>query len=592
MKRKIYPVRRLLAALITATLTFGTVGAVPVFAAQTVYEQKTQESITRGVTYEHNSRMTTDGIQDIYVLTVDLTESTLELKEVESKTEYGLKETVQKMLTDNGAVAGVNCDFFGMAGSYSAGFGPVVRDGELISAGTSVNQEKDQYAAYVLDENGNSVFTYFKTNATFTNGTQTMELASINKVTSMVFPIYFDQQAASSTADLDARFENLVKFVIQNGVITYISQPGETVQVPNNGYLIVMSADYRNNAASQYQVGNAAALQVTSTIDFDQIDTAFGGGGQLLTKGQEAAATDIVAAGRQPRTAFGVSQDGTKAILMVVDGRGDSIGATHGEMAALMLEYGAYEAMHLDGGGSSTMAVKTVDDTAPQVQNTVSDGAERKVISSLGIFQTAPQGEITEIGMTVVNAHTQPGKTAEFTVYGLDEYQNRIYIAPEEVTFEVVGVEGTWNGYEFLPATTGAYSVVATYGEGFTAEYALRGRAFCMSIDTGKTDWSREFKIVFHGGESSLSYRPEDQLVIFTRKNWVTEKPESKECRINGFKNAEIWADRSSMEIFINSGKTVFTSRVWTEESAPKIEISGIPEEMQIEVHEIDKEIL
>ena len=119
MKRKIYPVRRLLAALITATLTFGTVGAVPVFAAQTVYEQKTQESITRGVTYEHNSRMTTDGIQDIYVLTVDLTESTLELKEVESKTEYGLKETVQKMLTDNGAVAGVNCDFFGMAGSYS-----------------------------------------------------------------------------------------------------------------------------------------------------------------------------------------------------------------------------------------------------------------------------------------------------------------------------------------------------------------------------------------------------------------------------------------------------------------------------------------
>lgn len=38
--------------------------------------------------------MTTDGIQDIYVLTIDLTESTLELKEVESKTEYGLKETV------------------------------------------------------------------------------------------------------------------------------------------------------------------------------------------------------------------------------------------------------------------------------------------------------------------------------------------------------------------------------------------------------------------------------------------------------------------------------------------------------------------
>ena len=109
-----------------------------------------------------------------------------------------------------------------------------------------------------------------------------------------------------------------------------------------------------------------------------------------------------------------------------------------------MKEYGAYEALHLDGGGSSTMVVQTVDDAAPQLQNTPSDGAQRKVIASVGVFQTAPKGEIKEIGITTVNQHTQPGKTAEFTVYGLDEYKNRIYIAPEDVTFEVVGVEGTW----------------------------------------------------------------------------------------------------------------------------------------------------
>ena len=155
--------------------------------------------------------------------------------------------------------------------------------------------------------------------------------------------------------------------------------------------------------------------------------------------------------------------------MMVVDGRGDSIGATHSEMAALMKEYGAYEALHLDGGGSSTMVVQTVDDAAPQLQNTPSDGAQRKVIASVGVFQTAPKGEIKEIGITTVNQHTQPGKTAEFTVYGLDEYKNRIYIAPEDVTFEVVGVEGTWDGYLFQPTTTGEYSVVATYGDGLTA---------------------------------------------------------------------------------------------------------------------------
>ena len=469
MKKRFYGIKRLLAAFVAATLTFTAAGVTTVFAAQTVYENKTQETITRGVTYEKNSRMTTDGIQDIYVLTIDLTESTLELKEVESKTEYGLKETVQKMLTDNGAIAGVNSDFFGMAGSYSAGFGPVVRDGELISAGTSINKDKNQYGTYVKDKNGDSIFTYFKTTAKFSNSAKTIDLASINKVTSMVFPIYFDRQAATSTADLDKRFDNLVKFVVQNNTITYISQKGETVNVPENGYLIVMSGDYYTNAASVFKVGDPVTLQVSSTIDFDQIDTAFGGGGLLLLNGQEVPATDIVAAGRQPRTAFGVSQDGTKAIMIVVDGRGDSIGATHSEMAALMKEYGAYEALHLDGGGSSTMVVKTIDDAAPQLQNTPSDGAQRKVIASVGVFQTAPKGEIKEIGISTVNEHTQPGKTTEFTVYGLDEYKNRIYIAPEDVKFDVVGVEGTWNGFEFLPSGTGAYSVVATYGDNMTA---------------------------------------------------------------------------------------------------------------------------
>lgn len=469
MKKRFYGIKRLLAAFVAATLTFTAAGVTTVFAAQTVYENKTQETITRGVTYEKNSRMTTDGIQDIYVLTIDLTESTLELKEVESKTEYGLKETVQKMLTDNGAIAGVNSDFFGMAGTYSAGFGPVVRDGELVSAGTSINQDKNQYGTYVKDKNGNSIFTYFKTTVKFSNSAKTIDLASINKVTSMVFPILFNREAATSTADLDKRFDNLVKFVVQNNTITYISRKGETVEVPENGYLIVMSGDYYTNAASVFKVGDPVTLQVSSTLDFDQIDTAFGGGGLLLLDGQEAPATDIVAAGRQPRTAFGVSQDGTKAIMMVVDGRGDSIGATHSEMAALMKEYGAYEALHLDGGGSSTMVVQTVDDAAPQLQNTPSDGAQRKVIASVGVFQTAPKGEIKEIGITTVNQHTQPGKTAEFTVYGLDEYKNRIYIAPEDVTFEVVGVEGTWDGYLFQPTTTGEYSVVATYGDGLTA---------------------------------------------------------------------------------------------------------------------------
>lgn len=462
MKYKLGGLKRLMGAILAAVLTVS-VPATWAFGATTYYNQKTEQTVTRGVEYEKSSRMTDAGIQNLYVLKVDLTESTLEFKEVESTTEYGLKETVKKLLADNGALAGVNSDFFGMTGAYSAPFGAVVNDGEVVSAGTSLNHDGDQYASFFMDENNNPFFDYFKMTATFANGAKAIELASINKVTSMVFPIYFDRQAAQSTADLDKRFDGLVKFVVEDDKITYISQPGETVAVPEDGYLIVMSKDYRTNAASTFQVDDEITLNINSSVDLDNMEFGFGGGGKLLINGTEAPATSIVASGRQPRTAFGLSEDGNTAIFMVVDGRGDSVGVTHSEMAAYMKEYGAYNAMHLDGGGSSTMAVKTVEDSQVAVKNTVSDGSERKVINAVGIFQNGEKGDIEEISIAPSMTRTLPNKTITFTVYGLDEYYNRIEIPSNEVTMEAIGVDGTWNGYDFIPSESGTFKVTASY---------------------------------------------------------------------------------------------------------------------------------
>ncbi|MDZ7374925.1 MAG: phosphodiester glycosidase family protein [candidate division KSB1 bacterium] len=62
---------------------------------------------------------------------------------------------------------------------------------------------------------------------------------------------------------------------------------------------------------------------------------------------------------RHPRTAVGVSQDGYRVFLVVVDGRqeGYSVGMTLGELAELTIRLGCYDALNLDGGGSSTMLV-------------------------------------------------------------------------------------------------------------------------------------------------------------------------------------------------------------------------------------------
>ncbi len=90
------------------------------------------------------------------------------------------------------------------------------------------------------------------------------------------------------------------------------------------------------------------------------------GGGPILVKGDSVHVSyneEIFwgsGVGRDdadPRTAVGYTNDG-KAILMVVDGRQSaSLGVSLPELAQIMIDLGATEAINLDGGGSSQMAI-------------------------------------------------------------------------------------------------------------------------------------------------------------------------------------------------------------------------------------------
>jgi hypothetical protein len=90
-----------------------------------------------------------------------------------------------------------------------------------------------------------------------------------------------------------------------------------------------------------------------------------------------------------PRTAIGLSPDNRTLILFTADGRGagGSYGLTGSEMADILInDYGAYNVLNLDGGGSTTIAMKDPATGTPRIMNTPSDGPPRPVGSSLAIF--------------------------------------------------------------------------------------------------------------------------------------------------------------------------------------------------------------
>ena len=77
-------------------------------------------------------------------------------------------------------------------------------------------------------------------------------------------------------------------------------------------------------------------------------------------------------------------------LLLVIDGRQSfSRGYTMVELANLMLELGAEDALNLDGGGSSTM-VGLRPDGLLSVLNSPSDGQQRLVPDGLQVSYTPP----------------------------------------------------------------------------------------------------------------------------------------------------------------------------------------------------------
>lgn len=88
------------------------------------------------------------------------------------------------------------------------------------------------------------------------------------------------------------------------------------------------------------------------------------------------------------RTVAGLSRNRRVLTLAVVQGRVGVDGLTMGELAALLRrDFGVWDAINLDGGGSTAMAWRDPVTGRPALLNVPTDGPEgRRVASSLAIF--------------------------------------------------------------------------------------------------------------------------------------------------------------------------------------------------------------
>lgn len=159
---------------------------------------------------------------------------------------------------------------------------------------------------------------------------------------------------------------------------------------PHGDPALLIYADGRARAA----YATDADLQgvVCAVAGIGETDDHKTPGTLLIEAGRNTGRTARVAPlVRHPRTAAGVSADGRTLILLTIDGRqpGHSVGVTLPELADLLLELGAHDAVALDGGGSTSFYLKRPDGSV--VTNKPSAGKWRPVANHLGVWVKWPE---------------------------------------------------------------------------------------------------------------------------------------------------------------------------------------------------------
>ena len=430
------------------TLLSGIIAAFVLLSLCAISAAQTPVTIAPGTT--HTQIYRPEGPWVIHVVEADLSEEFLELEAVLGGGEKLRRGQLSQMVAGRSSeqrrpVAAVNGDFFALAGGAYAGIplGFHVEDGELVTfpdAGRSV--------LYVL-EDGTVGIDRFRANGWLAMpGEAVYPVAAVNRP-----PEYSDLVVFTPRFGEETRAEEATTQISLVGVSGPIRPSGEVTgqiasigvagiqRIPPEG-MVLAARGVAAYALRSLRVGEEVRLRFEVEPDEGEIRTAVGGGPRLVREGRVSVEnrgerfSDGFASTRHPRTGVGVREG--RVVMVTVDGRqpGYSAGMTLEELARVFVELGCTEAMNLDGGGSTTMVVRS------RVVNSPSGGVERAVANGLALFSTAPTGPPAMLSLEPVEANVLGGETLRLTAGGLDQYYNPVGLPPEGVLWDCAGSLG------------------------------------------------------------------------------------------------------------------------------------------------------
>jgi len=301
----------------------------------------------------------------INMLRIDLGQARLQL--VHAMDEAVGLETVSSIAARYGALAAVNSGYFRTTGTYRGdSVGVEVLGGKLLS------EPKDVRAALGLIEKGGAqelIFGHIRFEGQITSGLKAKHAVNgLNRPRADNELIIFTPELHRTTLTEPYGLE----LVVRRGRVVEVRDLKGSSVIPADGFVISTAGTSREWALKNLRIGawvhlnlNLSPVETEQTDSWKKATSVIGSGPQLIKDGRVEitnAAENILPSfvnDAHPRTAIARLKSG-QILLVTVDGRqpGESIGMSLNMLSDLLLEFGAVEAINLDGGGSTTMVIR------------------------------------------------------------------------------------------------------------------------------------------------------------------------------------------------------------------------------------------
>jgi hypothetical protein len=426
----------------------------------------TRETLGPGVDFERWTLATSAGPLQLSIAIVDLRNPDVSLRVgTHDNAIVGAGERLTSMADRLGAEAGINADYFDI-NDTGAPLNVVMVDGRVL-------HQPDLAAALTVAPSGGPPLAM---------GPVTYALSLSAKNVQLSITHINEWSQSDDIAELTPEFGGTKAFGATEAVLAPTATPGifsvtnvaRDLAQPaglNTGDIGIVAHGSGADSLAALAPGDAVTLTPVTQPPLANAAFAVGGGPMLLLDGQPV--TDLAAPApeetdvRNPVTAAGVSADGSRLWLVVVDGRAParSIGLTRPQLGSLMAALGASTAMAFDSGGSSEMVVRHLGDLHTSVANAPSDGRERSVADGLFVVNAASPGAPTQlllgpsrpIPAVLVNSHLQ------IQAQAIDANDQPVTLAPGAVVYSVdpaaaaiIGADGMLRALKAGPLTVHA----------------------------------------------------------------------------------------------------------------------------------------